>query len=71
MVDGKAVTNMHNVRAKLLVACLVDADGNLIFDDTDIERLGLKSSAALDRVFAVAQKHNAVSDDDIEELAKN
>lgn len=71
MVAGKAETDLYNIRAKLLASCLVDAEGNRLFDDDDIERLGMKSSAALERIFIVAQKLNAVTDEDIEEMAKN
>ncbi len=71
VVNGVAQTDMLNIRAKLVSACCVDAEGNHIFSSEDIERLGYKSSAALERIFTAAQKLNAVTDDDIEELAKN
>lgn len=69
--NGKAVQNLTNVRAKLLAATIVDESGNLLFNETDIAALGRKSSAALDRLFSAAQKLNAVSDEELEEIAKN
>ncbi len=63
--------NHDNIRAKLLIACLVDENGELLFTEKDIIKLGNKSGAALERIFAKAQKQNRLSDDDVEELAKN
>jgi hypothetical protein len=69
---GKNTTvNMANIRAKLVAASIVDQDGQRLFDDQDVQALGKKSAAALDRVFAVAQKLSKISQDDVEELAKN
>lgn len=67
---GKATQNLQNIRAKLLAATLVDEAGNLLFSDKEVTTLGKKSAAALDRVFAVAQRLNAVTQQDLEALAK-
>ncbi len=64
-------TNMSNIRAKLAAATIVDEDGKLLFDEADIAKLGNKSCAALDRVFAAAQRLNLISNSDVDELAKN
>lgn len=63
--------NMQNIRAKLVAASIVDEYGKLMFSESEVTKLGQKSAAALDRVFAAAQKLNAIGEDDIEELAKN
>src|SRR5262249_18610716 len=63
--------NMRNIRARLLVLCLEDADGKLIFQADDAEELGQKSAVVLARLFQVAQKVNALREEDVEELAKN
>lgn len=63
--------NTQNIRAKLVAACLVDDSGELVFNETDIAKLGKKSCSALDRIFTEAQKLNGFSNDDVEELAKN
>lgn len=68
--DGQANQNLENLRAKLIAATLVDENGNNLFTDKDVKALGKKSAAALDRVFEVAQRLNAVTQQDIEELAK-
>lgn len=63
--------NTSNIRAKLVAACLVDSKGALLFTESDIVKLGNKSCAALDKIFAVAQELNKIGDKDVEELAKN
>lgn len=63
--------NMRNIRAKLVALTVVDGEGNRLFTDRDADLLGKKSAAALDRVFAVAQKLSGISPEDVDELAKN
>ena len=63
--------NLSNIRAKLAVRCLVDKDRNRIFSDDDADALGKKSGAELQRVFEVARRKNRLSNEDVEELAKN
>lgn len=65
------VVKMDNVRAKLVAKTVIDENGDLIFTVGDIEALGRKSAAALDRVFSVAQRLSKISDTDVEELIKN
>lgn len=68
--NGKGVEyNLQNIRAKLSARTIVDEEGVRIFSDTDITALGLKSAAALDRVFAVAQKLSRLTPEDVKELA--
>lgn len=63
--------NMSNIRAKLAAATIVDEEGKLLFSEDDITKLGTKSCAALDRVFAAAQRLNLITNNDVETLAKN
>jgi hypothetical protein len=62
---------LANIRAKLVVRCLVDEDGNRLFADADANALGEKSAAALDQLFDVAARLSRLSDGDIEELGKD
>ena len=64
-------TVMENIRARLCVLCLCDESGGRLFSDDDIDALGDKSAAALDRLFAVAQRVNGLSGEDVEDLAGN
>lgn len=62
---------VDNFRARLLVRCLCDADGNKLFDYDDVAVLGAKSAKALERCFEAAGELNALSKKDLEKLEKN
>ncbi len=66
--DGKV--NTTNFRARFVALCVVDESGNAMFSARDVEALGAKSAAALQRVFNAAQKLNAISQKDIADLEK-
>lgn len=63
--------NLANIRARLLSLVVCDESGKRLFADADVEALGAKSGAALDRLFAAAQRLNGLSKQDIEELQGN
>lgn len=63
--------NLKNIRAKLVAMTVVDEQGDRIFSDEDAELLGKKSAAALDRIFAVAQRLSGLRPEDVDELAGN
>ena len=70
--NGKHITtNLSNIRARLCLLCIVDENGERLFQEEDTFPLGAKSAAALDRIFTVAQRLNGLRDEDVEELAKN
>jgi hypothetical protein len=58
--DGSRKPDMTNLRAKLVALTLVDEANSRLFDVADIPRLALKSAAALERVFDVAQRINGI-----------
>ena len=64
--DGR----MENVRARLVALTLCDAQGDRLFNDSEIAALGRKSARALDRVFSVAQRLNGIGADEAQ-AAKN
>jgi hypothetical protein len=68
--DGTPQQNLANVRARLVALCIVNEQGEQMFNKHDIKLLGRKSAAALERVANAAQKLNAISDEDIAELAE-
>lgn len=67
----KTRRDLRNIRAKLVALCVVDEQGRKLFSEADIEALGKKNAAALDRVFSVAQRLSAVSEDDVDEMIEN
>lgn len=69
--DGSLKRNYENFRAKLAVFSIKDETGKRLFDESDIEALGKKSVAALERVINVAQRLSRISSEDTENLVKN
>lgn len=69
--NGKAEPNLENMRARLVVACVVDDQGARIFSDADAEALGKKSSKVLEKLAKVAQRLNGIGDSELEELEGN
>ena len=62
---------LENATAKLLAHTLVNRKRQLLFTETDIEALGRKSAAALERLAAVAQRLSSMRQEDVEALVKN
>jgi len=63
--------NIRNLRARLIVLCMVDSEGVRMFDDLDAELLGGKSGVALDPLFDECQKINGLGLRDIEAAREN
>ena len=68
---GKRDTGVGNFRAKFLARCLCDQAGQRLFSDEQIEQLAAKSAKVVGRLFDKAAAHNAITEKDVEELAKN
>lgn len=62
---------MENATAKLLVRTIVNRQRQPIFTETDIERLGSKSAAALERLATVANRLSGMDEKENAELVKN
>lgn len=66
--DGK-----RRIRARYCALVMVDGKGERLFSDTDqdVEALGKKSAAALDKVFSAALSLNGMNAEDQEALEGN
>jgi hypothetical protein len=62
---------VDNFRAKFLQRVLCDEKGHLLFGPEEVALLAGKSARVMSRLWEAAMKHNALSDEDVEELAKN
>ena len=62
---------VENFRSKFLQRVLCDEKGELLFTASEIDLLAKKSARVITRIWDAAMKHNALTDDDVEELAKN
>jgi hypothetical protein len=64
--------NIEGFRAKLAVVTVCDEEGNLIFNPEDAKALNKVISASnLDKIIVVAQRLNAITEEDKEEILKN
>ena len=68
---GKRETGIENFRTEYLQRVLCDEKGQLLFTKDQVDRLGSKSAAVMSQLFEKAMAHNAMSEADVEELAKN
>lgn len=68
--DGRKFS-AENVRAKLLVRCIVDDNGARVFKDEDAAVLGQRNAGALDRVYSVAQRLSGIGKGDLDSAVKN
>jgi hypothetical protein len=70
VADGKK-RSRENLRARLLALVCVDKEGERIFSQADVEKLGAKNSAPLSRLFDRALRLSAITPADVEELEGN
>ena len=63
--------NLHNLRAKLVVLCIVDEKYERIFSDSDAEALGAKDAAVIDRLWDVCRQLCGMSTEDERKLAED
>jgi len=64
--------NLENYRARLLTYCVVDEAGAPIFvAEDDAKALGEKAIPALQKLFNVATRLNAMTESDLKELTAN
>ena len=68
-VDMQAT--IENRRAKMVSRAVVDEQGNLLFSEADVERLGQKSALVLDRICNVINRLSGIGKDAEEKAAKN
>jgi hypothetical protein len=67
--DGEL--NFRNVRATLVANTCCDSAGSLLFTPDQVDALAQKCGRAIVRVYEATQRLNAITDDDVQELAKN
>ena len=62
---------MANLRSILASMTIIDEDGNRIFTDKEVDKLGTKSAEALDLIVEVASRLSGLLDEDVEILEGN
>jgi hypothetical protein len=71
MIDADGKVDSTQYRERMVAASVVGEDGKPLFSADDVGLLGAKSAVALQRVFAVAERLNAVSPATVEAAEKN
>lgn len=59
-----------NVRAKLVVRCLVDADDQRLFGDHEYDVLGQLPATVVNQLWEVASELSGMTDEDVKELVE-
>lgn len=67
----KTEMTLTNLRAKLAVMVIVDAEGKRLFADGDAAMLGERSADVVNRIVDVARRLSGMSETDAEELLGN
>ena len=68
MEEGR---DFDNVRAKLVVMCLVDDAGDLLFKENEYDVLGQLPAGVVDQLWEVACKLSGMGEDDVAELVQD
>jgi hypothetical protein len=68
-VDGKFANK--NLRARLLVRCIVDEKGQRIFSNEDSGDLGQRNGAVLDRLYDIANELSGIGKKALDDATKN
>lgn len=68
--NGQMIPDMVNARARLVALTAVDENGNRVFTDQDVLKLGTKSSKALDRLFEQSSQLSGISEQDMEKMVE-
>lgn len=67
----KAQLSTDNVRARMLVRWVSDADGTRLFGDNEADAMGELGAKTVDAIYRAIQRESGITDDDVEELAGN
>ncbi len=69
---GKATRiRLEDMRAKLLVLVMVNAEGKRLFRNREYNLLGQRNAKVLDRLFGIAQEMNGLKAEDLVSAEKN
>lgn len=67
---GKKETGIDNFRTQYLARVLCDETGKLLFTREQMSALANKSGAVMGKLFDVAMRHNAMTEEDVNDLGK-
>ena len=67
---GNKKLRLINIRAKLCARVMIGDDGNRLFSDKEVDKLGNMNCIPLDRIYEVASRLNKMTEEDIDELVE-
>lgn len=70
-ISEKTGGSVPNFRARVCMYCIIDEVGVQMFNLTEIDRLGQKSGAGLDRVYEVGMRLSGLARESLENSKKN
>lgn len=68
---AEVITNNRNAKARLVVKCVVDEDGDPVFKDADADALGRKRAGLINRLYDAIQDLSGTSRAQRDALEKN
>lgn len=63
--------DLTNMRARLVVSCMVDENGQRIFKNSEAKALGDKNATVINRLFESVRKLSGMADEDLGIAEKN
>ena len=71
--DGKMVRDktLRDIRSKLVCLTATSQDNKPLFSFNDVKKLGKKNAAAVDKLFAIAQRLSGIRKADLDEMKEN
>jgi len=67
----KGKMDLRNVTANLISRVIVDAKGERVFTQEDVQALSQKSQKPVNRIWKAVKEMNGIGDDDLDELVGN
>ena len=74
MESRKGDTGKYDLRllkARFVIASVVDAEGNRTFSEADVEQLNLKGAKSIQTVYDVGQRLSGLSNEEADKIAGN
>jgi len=69
--NAKGTANLQNIRAKMVIRAVSDADGKRVFSDADADLVGDMPAPLVGKIFDAACKHNGMTGEAVEDARKN
>jgi hypothetical protein len=69
--NGNMVPDLVNQRARLVALSVVDENGNRLFGDSEVLKLGTKNAKSLGRIYEASAKLSGLGNEGVDEAEKD